>query len=112
MVIIITIFIGAITLIISYPGLDYLIRIKDLPIIEIRNLLIILTSITIGIITFYMDKGYKTGISNHKLNFMIRDEHLRRMYQRLMKLDKAKLNREFEKIKKDYQEGKIKLPYS
>lgn len=59
-----------------------------------------------------MDKGYKTGISNHKLNFMIRDEHLRRMYQRLMKLDKAKLNREFEKIKKDYQEGKIKLPYS
>ncbi len=77
----------------------------------LRNSIIIAVSIVVVIYSLKVIKDYKGQIKGHRDNFLVRDEHLRRMYKKLADVDKDKLNQEFREIKEDYKKGKIKLPY-
>lgn len=99
MAILITLTIGFSSMVLSLRELDLQIR-------------ILFISIFLLIILYFgnkIKKNFNEEIKKHSLNFMVREEQLRRRYKKLG-VEKKELNEEFEKIKEDYKEGKIKLP--
>lgn len=108
MTILITVVVGLFAIVLSCEPLDYIVgEFKGLKI----SLQFVIIFISLIFLIFYVLKdvrNYKKSIKKHRINFDIRDEHLSRMYKNLARVDKRKLNKEFEKIKKDYLDGKIK----
>lgn len=77
----------------------------------LQFIFLLLTGDLMLLFSYFALKRFNKEINNHNLSLMTREEMLRRRYK-LLGVSKAKLNKEFTQIKRDYKEGKLKLPYS
>jgi len=105
MSLIIGVAIGIFTIIMSLDFSDSLFKVL------LKFLLLEISILFIFYLAHTTKQKFKKEINDNNVSFIVREEQLRRRYAKLG-VSRKKLNDEHASIKKDYLEGKIKLPYS